>query len=204
MTQTLLLFFSSGFVLGIFHAFDADHVVAINTLITKSKNILSTLKISLFWGLGHSLTLLITALIVFLFLGSLPEKISLFFEFVVGLILIYLGLSSFHSNLESSLKKISGHKKSFGIGIAHGLAGSGVIILFFLTRLNTLSEIIFYVFIFGIGSILGMGLIALSFHYFFNILSKKKLLPTSIIQKIVASISVVVGFYMLVSIIWLY
>ena len=149
MTQTLLLFFSSGFVLGIFHAFDADHVVAINTLITKSKNILSTLKISLFWGLGHSLTLLITALIVFLFLGSLPEKISLFFEFIVGLILIYLGLSSFHSNLESSLKKISGHKKSFGIGIAHGLAGSGVIILFFLTRLNTLSEIIFYVFIFS-------------------------------------------------------
>ena len=85
-----------GFLLGLKHATDADHVVAVSAIVTEQRNIWRGLWIGGSWGAGHSTPLLLVGLLVLVLkdyvLGQY-EAIAPFLEFGVGIMLVYLGVS---------------------------------------------------------------------------------------------------------------
>lgn len=180
MNQTIpLLIF--GFLLGVKHAFDTDHVIAVSTMISEFKNPLKTALVGTFWGFGHTTTLFIVGLIILLLKISIPENVSLFFELMVGFMLILLGFkallfrklnlhqhthehnatSHVHFHLHPLKEHFHTHHKSFFIGVVHGLAGTGALMILVLSTVRSLLEGLYYILIFGIGSIIGMSLISL-------------------------------------------
>ncbi|MEO5754428.1 MAG: high-affinity nickel-transport family protein [Chthoniobacterales bacterium] len=84
----ILLF---GFFLGTRHATDSDHVVAVTTIVSRQRSIWSAAWTGIFWGIGHSLTLLVIGGAIILFGIVVPERLGLSLEFGVALMLILLG-----------------------------------------------------------------------------------------------------------------
>jgi len=84
-----------GLILGIRHAFDPDHLVAVTTIVSEYKNPLRAIWIGVSWGLGHTTTLLLVGGTLLLFRVRVPEQYSLFFEFLVGVMLTALGIQTF-------------------------------------------------------------------------------------------------------------
>ncbi len=145
---------SLGFILGLRHAFEPDHLVAVSTQIVNKKRTIHALKHSLAWGLGHGIVLLLSGIILLMLELTLPPTIESVMELLIGILLVILGLSSFKE------KKIISTRKTFMIGSAHGLAGSSALVLLITTSLTTSSERLGYIIIFGIGSIVGMLIVA--------------------------------------------
>jgi high-affinity nickel permease len=81
-----------GFFLGMRHATDPDHVIAVTTIVSRYKKIGHAAMIGVFWGLGHTLTILIVGSGIILFGWVIPARIGLSMEFSVGLMLILLGV----------------------------------------------------------------------------------------------------------------
>ena len=73
ITAALLL----GFVLGLRHALDPDHLVAVSTIVSEHKSVARSSLIGAFWGLGHTASLLIASVIILLLRASIPEHVSL-------------------------------------------------------------------------------------------------------------------------------
>jgi high-affinity nickel-transport protein len=89
---TLLSILGVGFFLGMRHATDADHVVAVSTIVTRQRSVRSAALIGILWGIGHSLTVAVAGAAI-VFLGIVvPERLGLSLEFSVALMLIFLGL----------------------------------------------------------------------------------------------------------------
>lgn len=84
---------SLGFFLGLKHALDADHLIAVTTIVSQSKDWKAASKAGIMWGLGHTAALLFLGTIVIAFQYQLPEKVALLLEFLVGIMLVYLGLA---------------------------------------------------------------------------------------------------------------
>lgn len=80
-----------GFFLGMRHATDADHVVAVTTIVSKQKNIWRAAVTGMVWGFGHTLTIFVVGAGIILFNLVIPPRIGLSMEFAVGLMLIILG-----------------------------------------------------------------------------------------------------------------
>ncbi len=81
-----------GFLLGMRHATDPDHVIAVTTIVTRYRDARSAAVIGLAWGLGHSLTVLVVGAGIILFNWMIPARLGLTMELAVGLMLIVLGL----------------------------------------------------------------------------------------------------------------
>lgn len=81
-----------GFLLGMMHATDADHVVAITTIVSRQRSIKSAASIGVLWGLGHTLTVLLVGGAIILFSLVIPPRVGLAMEFGVSLMLILLGV----------------------------------------------------------------------------------------------------------------
>jgi len=80
-----------GFLLGLRHALEADHVAAVASLVSKNNFKKSTLKLGAIWGLGHTIALFIFSMAFMLTDSVLPERLALGLEFVVGIMLVVLG-----------------------------------------------------------------------------------------------------------------
>ena len=89
---SLLAVLSLGFFLGMRHATDADHVVAVSTIVSREKRIGSAAIIGGLWGLGHTITILAVGAGIILFTLVIPPRLGLSMEFSVGLMLILLGI----------------------------------------------------------------------------------------------------------------
>jgi cytochrome c biogenesis protein CcdA len=81
-----------GFFLGMRHATDPDHVVAITTIVTKQQGIAKAGVIGALWGLGHTFTIFVVGTILILFQVTIPPRIGLSMEFAVAAMLILLGV----------------------------------------------------------------------------------------------------------------
>src|ERR1700689_1617892 len=81
-----------GFFLGMRHATDPDHVVAVMTIGTKQRGIAKAGVIGALWGMGHTLTIFLVGAAIILFKVSIPPRLGLSMEFAVGLMLILLGV----------------------------------------------------------------------------------------------------------------
>jgi ABC-type nickel/cobalt efflux system permease component RcnA len=80
-----------GFVLGLRHALDADHLAAVSTVASQEKSLLRSSMIGVSWGMGHTAALLVFGMAVAAFRLALTERLAQILEFVVGLMLIGLG-----------------------------------------------------------------------------------------------------------------
>lgn len=87
----LLSVIAIGFLLGISHAADPDHVIAVTTILNRKGNLRQAALTGLAWGIGHTLTILIVGSAVILLGIVIPEAVSLSMEFSVSLMLILLG-----------------------------------------------------------------------------------------------------------------
>ncbi len=81
-----------GFLIGMRHALEADHVAAVASLATTTNSLKSAVKHGAVWGLGHSITLFLFGSIVILTDSVVPEKMALGLEFIVGIMLLVLGV----------------------------------------------------------------------------------------------------------------
>lgn len=216
MSPTIFWVLSLGFLLGLKHAFDPDHVMAVSTISSQTRNVRTASFCGISWGLGHASILLLTGPILLLFGLSIPNKFVLSFEILIGLTLIILGADSFRKILQrnkhfhgdargvivhshacnNTEKRLHVHiHRSFIIGIIHGFAGSAVLMLFILSTIKSLPLGLFFILIFGIGSILGMFLISTIIGLLF-IFTKKFTHLDNYVQIITATCSVFLGFLM--------
>ncbi|HEX8766584.1 MAG TPA: hypothetical protein VF740_15555 [Candidatus Acidoferrum sp.] len=175
-----------GFVLGMRHATDPDHVVAITTIVAKQRGVAKAGLIGALWGLGHTFTIFVVGAGIILFGVTIPPRLGLSMEFAVAFMLIFLGLlnltgtlrrmqerflpNSLAPHAKDGLQGRSGAKKIEGlgaynvfrplvIGIVHGLAGSAAVALLVMTTIHDPWWAIAYLLLFGIGTVAGMMLI---------------------------------------------
>ena len=209
-----------GFILGLEHAFDADHVVAVSTIVSEYKSINKSSKIGAFWGLGHTLTLLLVGFIILTFKLKIPQKLALSLEFAVGIVLVALGINVLYKLYKKKMhmhehqhgifkhahyhshKDIKHHDhafKSFFIGMIHGLAGSAALMILILATIDNFYSGIFYILLFGIGSIIGMILISAAIGIPFIITSRFKNMH-KITRVLAGTISIFLGSFIIVDI----
>lgn len=81
-----------GFLIGIRHALDADHLAAVAAISTQQNSIKSTIKHGIVWGLGHTTTLFFFGSIVIWMDTVISQQLALYLEMAVGFMLIALGL----------------------------------------------------------------------------------------------------------------
>jgi len=81
-----------GFLLGMRHATDPDHVIAVSTIVSRERSIVKASWIGMLWGIGHTLTILVVGAAIILFGLAIPARLGLTMEFSVGLMLILLGV----------------------------------------------------------------------------------------------------------------
>ncbi|TDB60390.1 urease accessory protein [Arundinibacter roseus] len=182
MEATPLLFAA---LVGFGHAFEADHLVAVSTLVTRRNNARLAVKDGFFWGLGHTSTLLLIGSIFVLGRLVVQEELFRFLEAGVGLMLIGLGgfrlmqmgrKSHTHSHNHAH---DSQHSLAYGVGLLHGLAGSGALMMSVLATLTDAASSMAYLLIFGIGSVAGMILAA----GIFSVPFSEKVMQNPVVQK---------------------
>jgi high-affinity nickel permease len=100
---TLLSIIALGFFLGMRHATDPDHVIAVTTIVSRQRSIRHAALIGVLWGLGHTLTIFVVGSTIILFGLVIPPKVGLTMELSVGLMLILLGVL----NLSGMIRWIS-------------------------------------------------------------------------------------------------
>lgn len=162
METTFPLLFAA--VVGFGHAFEADHLVAVSSIVTKRKRLKSAIKDGIYWGLGHSSTIFLIGIIMIVGKATFLNEWFGYFEAFVGLMLIVLGLFRLyqHQNKRSSTHTPTStehahhHRLAYGVGLVHGLAGSGAMVLLVMSEIQSSWNSMIYLAIFGLGSVLGM------------------------------------------------
>jgi sulfite exporter TauE/SafE len=190
---TPALVLTLGLVIGLQHAFEPDHVAAVSTLISKQRNksqsLIQRIKEGVFkssiigaiWGAGHTTTLVLIGLLVYVLSVNIPEVFFNGTEFLVGVMLIFLAFTTLSNKKLFKFRHVHPHAhddgvihahphehkgehkhthKSYLIGCLHGLAGSGAILVVIAGTLSNIHDVLSFILIFGIGSIIGMILMS--------------------------------------------
>jgi high-affinity nickel permease len=89
---TLVAVILLGFFLGMRHATDADHVIAVSTIVSRERALRQAALIGILWGLGHTLTIFLVGAVIILFSVVIPPRVGLTMEFSVAVMLIILGV----------------------------------------------------------------------------------------------------------------
>ena len=152
-------------MLGLKHALEGDHIVAATTVITENRGVMRTSLVGTFWGIGHTVSLLLVGVFVFAFEVTLSTKFAILAESVVALMLILLGTDLLRKTGVMGGSSIPLHvvqepasyaRKPFLIGVVHGLAGSAVLMLMVVATMPSPVQSLIYVAVFGLGTIGGM------------------------------------------------
>ncbi len=156
-------------LVGFGHAFEIDHLLAMGSMVTRRKTAVLAIKDGMYWGLGHTSTMLLIGGLMILAQVAVSAATFHYFEASVGVMLLALGLQRIrntwryeqkpehaHTHNQSPSHPSAGHRLAYSVGLVHGLAGSGALVLLVMTQLKTTWDGIFYLLIFGLGSVLGM------------------------------------------------
>src|SRR5207249_796850 len=93
-----------GFVLGMRHALDADHVAAVATLTRSGDGLRRVIANGFSWGFGHAVTIGVAGGVAIVLRTAIPERLALIFEFAVGLMLVVLGFLALRGALREKSK----------------------------------------------------------------------------------------------------
>ena len=89
---TLVAVILLGFFLGMRHATDPDHVIAVSTIVSRHRAPRQAALIGMLWGLGHTFTIFLVGVVIILFSVVIPPRVGLTMEFSVAVMLIVLGV----------------------------------------------------------------------------------------------------------------
>ncbi|MDR5676876.1 MAG: sulfite exporter TauE/SafE family protein [Armatimonadota bacterium] len=188
MSFALLL--GAAFVLGVRHALDPDHLVAVSTLVAEERRLWPAARLGLWWGAGHLLPIAAVGLPLLALRVRLPEAWEHTVDLGVGVLLVVLGLRTlwalrrervhfhvhehdgrshphFHTHLggpdhaHTHTSEGARGRISFLIGVVHGLAGSGAAAVVAMTAATSLAAGVAYLLAFGVGTWAGMFLTSL-------------------------------------------
>lgn len=182
-----------GFVLGLKHAVEADHLAAVSAIVSERKSLWASSLVGGLWGLGHTLALLVAGVVVILFHFRVGERTERVLEFAVGLMLIALGANALrrlarggrlhlhthrhggrehiHPHIHDSAPEPDPHThhglglgpRPLLVGMVHGLAGSAALTLLVLSTISSPVVGLVYLVVFGVGSAGGMMLMSALF-----------------------------------------
>lgn len=174
-SSTLALLF--GFLLGLEHTLDLDHLIAVSTIVSENKSVIKSLLTGGAWGLGHTTVLFVVGILVLLLKLTITDSIARLFEFAAGFMLVILGilvirrvrLSKVHVHRHNhgkqshihahSHKNIENHRhmhKSLLVGMLQALAGSAVLTLLVVSTMKTMVQGFVFILMFGSGTVVGM------------------------------------------------
>lgn len=185
MDTSLLAAFSLGLVLGVQHALDPDHLIAVSTIVSEHRSFKWASLIGAFWGLGHTTTLFVVGVLVIGLRVTIPPRLGSGLELLVAAMLIVLGLNVLrkafgaerahlhthshnpetHTHLHVHENPAQDHahshqfkamRRPFVVGMVHGLAGSAALMLLVLSTIDSVLGGLVYILIFGLGSVGGM------------------------------------------------
>jgi ABC-type nickel/cobalt efflux system permease component RcnA len=88
----MLTILALGFLIGIRHAFEPDHVAAVASLATRATSLKQAARQGAAWGLGHTITLFIVCTVVMALDTAISERVAGYLEAAVGVMLMALGL----------------------------------------------------------------------------------------------------------------
>jgi ABC-type nickel/cobalt efflux system permease component RcnA len=108
----LLSIIAVGFFLGMRHATDPDHVIAVTTIVSRQRNLLKAALTGIFWGIGHTFTIFVVGTAIIIFDVVIPARIGLSMEFSVGLMLIILGAVNIASFIRTTRTIVPGTEES--------------------------------------------------------------------------------------------
>lgn len=215
-----------GFLIGLKHATDADHLAAIGTIVSEKRSLLSSALIGGLWGLGHTFSLSVAGLFVLFLNFQISEQTEKVLEICVGVMLILLGLNVFrklakaqtihfhthtHGEHTHAHPHIHAHEeaeheashhgldlspRSFFIGLVHGLAGSAGLMLIVIPTIESKLLGMLYILIFGIGSIGGMMIMSLLIGIPF-FLSSNIVRLNKLLQALAGGFSFLLGIYII-------
>ncbi len=216
-----------GLLLGLKHAFDSDHLIAVSTIVSRERSPWRSLWIGLFWGIGHTVTLLAVGVLVLGMKTQIPPPVGLSLECFVGIVLVGLGISTLydcwknrlhvhmhvhedavHSHFHAHAATPAHHHphlmsvgmKPLFIGMVHGLAGSAALMLLVLASIPSPALGLLYIGIFGCGSVAGMGLISLLMGLFFSLAAERLQDLSQGLRVVVGALSATFGVWMIVEI----
>ena len=178
-----------GFLLGLKHATEADHLAAVSTLVSERRSVWSSAFVGGIWGLGHTISLFVAGIFVLLLNFQISEATERWLEFGVGIMLTFLGLNVIrklangylhfhvhdhgaHAHAHPHIHEMSeadhaaSHHgfefspRALAIGMVHGLAGSAALMLLVIPTIDSRTVGMLYIAVFGIGSIGGMMLMS--------------------------------------------
>jgi len=177
-----------GFLLGLQHATDPDHLVAVATILTRQRRFIDGAMVGVLWGAGHMTTLTIVGALIIGFKLTISPAVGGGLELAVAGMLIHLvadhehgaraGVVHSHPHVHgaehahehphvhpsrwlATLGWRSGWPagRAVVVGAIHGLAGSAAVSLLVLATLRSTASALVYLLIFGVGTILGMTLL---------------------------------------------
>ncbi|HYF92855.1 MAG TPA: sulfite exporter TauE/SafE family protein [Symbiobacteriaceae bacterium] len=179
-----MLWLATAVLLGMRHALDPDHLVAVSTLVSEERSLWPAARLGAIWGAGHLLPIAAVGLPVLLLRLELPHAMESVVDLGVGLLLVVLGIRTLmrlrqerihahvHDHGGRGHAHFHGHAGdrthghihevtrrnwlSFGVGALHGLAGSGPAALLALAAAPSVGGGVIYLLAFGAGTALGM------------------------------------------------
>ncbi|SDJ17127.1 HupE/UreJ family protein [Salimicrobium halophilum] len=195
MEAGLLAVFAVGFFLGIKHAIEPDHIIAVSTIASESDKWIRSSLAGVYWGIGHTATLFLVGISFIVMKGSIPETWAMSLEFLVGVMLVYLGIQAlifYKKQKEASAPRKN--SKSMFIGFIHGLAGSGAMIIATMSMVDSIVLAGVYILIFGVGTVVGMLLFTTLLGIPFMLTKHKEKLNHRLVQ-VTGAVSLVFGVY---------
>lgn len=162
---------------GFRHAFELDHLSAVSNIVTKRNSPFLAMKDGVFWGLGHSSSIFVVGIIMLVLRYAIPVKSFQIMEGGVGLMIIGLGVFRYiqfikhtphthvhqhkgvthtHEHRHDDPSHHHLHKLSYGVGIIHGLAGSGVLIAAAMAAMTSVASALLFLLVFSMGCTAGM------------------------------------------------
>ena len=158
--MTLVVTFVTSLLLGMRHATDPDHVIAVTTIVTSERSIAKAARIGALWGLGHSLTILLVGGAIIIFKIAFSVRLGLSMELTVAIMLIVLGVLNL-VNAHAPTRPVSPARPLL-IGVIHGLAGSAAAALLLVPLIDDPRFAALYLLVFGLGTIVGMSMVTLA------------------------------------------
>jgi ABC-type nickel/cobalt efflux system permease component RcnA len=227
MDTSLIAALGLGFLLGLRHALDADHVAAVSTFVTQERSVLRSCLRGTFWGLGHTLALLGAGVAVVAFKLQISPAVERGLERVVAIVLVGLGAHVLvrtmgavslhrhehshggapHRHVHVHVGDVAEHRhlhlwrgapQPLLMGLLHGLAGSGALVLLVLTTMPSPAAAVVYILVFGVGSTAGMLLLSGLIGLPFALTAGGSRTLGAALQLVVGACSILVGLLMLV------
>ncbi len=152
-----------GLVLGLRHATDPDHVVAMGTIVTRDPHLRRAVGTGVFWGIGHTVTVLVVGVLMLIGRVRVPERVVGLMDLAVATMLIALGVFALRTRRVDPTEApglgeriLVSPLRPLLVGIVHGLAGSAAMTLLALATIRDERGALLYLGLFGAGTVVGM------------------------------------------------